>query len=638
MRRRELLSGAAVAVAIYYVAFRLPYRWPPPEPRLVSASYAFGFNNLVAILAVAGLLGALGVLLATRVEQAGEPRLFLRLDVEHANRHSAAPALAAAALLYAVLTVAMYVYTARSEPSLTWETRHFVHRLLLMDLYGLRPYTDFHAEYGPALTVTPLYVYRLLRPLGATHAQAYFVCHLLLNIAGLVCLRYILWRIAMPARRRVLAFVLLAVAGFVPSMGLNGVLLRYLCPFASLLLGHRAVARLTDGPTSAGRWAAAAAVALVLTGANVLISPEIGVAFALAWLAYATLLVRRNWRVLGASLTAVALAGLLSRATLPPAYYASLLRFSEGANNLPLLPAPYLVLYLATLFLVVPPLLATCLRALIRGDAPDAASAALWGALGGLCVGLAPGALGRCDPPHVLLYGLGASVLLMSRLATVPGRRFALYTGAYAAVHVVLAPIVLLVQFYDVSPRVMLARAGPAHVVARLRSAASSPPGPAPLAALDRYRRLAIPFATYGDPAVERYVIARGRLAPEYYIALVGVYTEAALRHKLRDVARHDYLLVPRGYESRWSRDMCAEYLRQLRRSTLYPARLRCAAAPLDVDAAVNGLVVDRYVPVEQVGDWLVLGRAGIPTRPRAPVSAARAAPPAGTASGDGPA
>lgn len=83
------------------------------------------------------------------------------------------------------------------------------------------------------------------------------------------------------------------------------------------------------------------------------------------------------------------------------------------------------------------------------------------------------------------------------------------------------------------------------------------------------------------------------------------------MKHKLRDVAGHDYLLVPRGYESRWSRDRCAEYLMQLRRSTLYPARLPCRAAPLDIDGIVNGFIADRYVPVERVGDWLVLGRAG---------------------------
>ena len=602
-------AAVAAAAASYWAVFRLPFHWPP-ERRLVSPSYAFGFNNAVAVLAVTTLLGALAVLLALRQRRSGEVRLPLRLAHDETSRRPAPLVLAAGVLLYGALTWAMYVYTARAEPFLTWETRHFMHRLLLMDVYGLRPYTDFQAEYGPALTVTPLYVHRLLRPLGATHLQAYFVAHLLLNVAGLACLHHVLRRLAMPTRRRVVAFVLLAVAGFGPYMGLNGVLLRYLCPFASLLLGHQLVSRWTAGAASAGRWTAAAAVVLVLLGANVLISPEVALAFALAWLAYAVLRVRHEWRVLAVSLVALVVAGVLVRATLPPAYYGSLLRFSEGANNYPLLPGPHLLLFLVTLVLAVPPLLAAGLRTLVRPDAPDAPTAALCGALGGLCVVLAPGALGRADQAHVLFYGLGAAMLLLVRLANDSRRRFAVYAAAYGLVNVGLSAVVLLVQYYGASPRTLLSPAGPAHALDRLRAAVTPATDPAVLSALDRYPRLGIPFATYAAPDVERHVMTGGRLAPEYYIGAIGAYTPAAQARKLRDVAGHEHLLVPRGYEVRWSRDPCAAYLRDMRRSTLYPARLRCRAAPLDVDAAVNELIVERYVPVERIGDWLVLGRA----------------------------
>lgn len=602
---------AAVAAAASYAAFVLPYRWPPTR-RLVSPSYAFGFNNLVAIVAVAALLGALALVLAARPAAGAGARPPLRFARDASGGRRTWLPLAVLLLVYAALTVAMYAYTVRAEPFVTWESRHFLHRLLLMDRYGLEPYTQLHAEYGPALTLTPLYVYRLLAPLGATHAQAYFACHLLLNALGLACLHYTLRRVAMPERRRAIAFALLAVAGFAPYMGLNGVLLRYLCPVASLLVGDRVVRGLVGGAAPGRRWVAAGAVVLALLGANVLLSPEVGLAFALAWLAYGAALARRDWRVLAVSLAAVAAAAVLCRATLPPAYYATLLRFSEGANNLPIVPAPHLVLYLVTLFLAVPPLLAAGLRTAVGAGTPDdPAAGALAGALGALCVVLAPGALGRADPPHLLFYGLAASLLLLARLADAPGRGFALYAAAYAAVHVALTPVVLLVQFYGVAPRLLLSRAGPSHVAERLRAAAATRPDPADLAPLDRYARVAIPFATYGDPAVERYVIERGRLAPEYYIATVGVYTEAVLDRKLRDVAGHEYLLVPAGYETRWSRDKCAELVEQLRRSTLYPARLPCRAASLDPDAAVNDLLVDRYAPVERVAGWVVLRRTG---------------------------
>ena len=70
-------------------------------------------------------------------------------------------------------------------------------------------------------------------------------------------------------------------------------------------------------------------------------------------------------------------------------------------------------------------------------------------------------------------------------------------------------------------------------------------PDAATLSALDRYPRLGLPFASFGDPVVERYVITSGKLDPEYYVAIVGVYSPAALERKLRDVGKAEFVLVP---------------------------------------------------------------------------------------------
>jgi hypothetical protein len=71
------------------------------------------------------------------------------------------------------------------------------------------------------LTSTPVFMYWLLKPLGASHEQAYFACHLLLNLFGLWCLYYVLSRVMMPAGTRLIALGVLAVSGFAPYMGLN---------------------------------------------------------------------------------------------------------------------------------------------------------------------------------------------------------------------------------------------------------------------------------------------------------------------------------------------------------------------------------------------------------------------------------
>jgi hypothetical protein len=171
--------------------------------------------------------------------------------------------------------------------------------------------------------------------------------------------------------------------------------------------------------------------------------------------------------------------------------------------------------------------------------------------------------------------------------------------------------VVNLVVFYGVSPRALLSRHAIAHLAAKLRSATGTErPDMATLSALDRYPRLGLPFATFGDPAVETYVLSRGKLEPEYYMSVVGVYTEAALERKLQDVGKAEYLLVPRGFDSSLSRDQCDEYLRSLRRWFLYPAKLPCRADPLDPGKAVNQFIAEHYVPIEGVGSWLVLHRS----------------------------
>ena len=46
-----------LALVTYYALFRLPFRFPPRQ-RLMSASYAFGFNNSVAIFALAAIVAS----------------------------------------------------------------------------------------------------------------------------------------------------------------------------------------------------------------------------------------------------------------------------------------------------------------------------------------------------------------------------------------------------------------------------------------------------------------------------------------------------------------------------------------------------------------------------------------------------
>ena len=594
---------------VYYALFRLPY-WFPPQQRLVSPSYAFGFSNSVAILALAGLLGILMILFVVRPDYLAFAAGPFVSEFEKARRGLLQTVFGIVCIVYGVLTLVMFWYDVRAEPSLMWETRHLIHRMWVMDVYGVKPYTELSAEYGPMLTYAPLYAYRLLKPLGASHMFAYFAAHLVLNIAGLWCAYYVLSRSRMSERSRIVAFVLLAIAGFAPYMGVNGVLVRYLFPYAGLVLGARLVARLLVSRSVPGTLGAVVTISLLMAG-NILLSPEIGVAFAIAWSAYAALKAGRQPRLALISLLALGLAGLFSSLALPSEYYATFLRFSEGANNLPLLPSPHLILYLLGLFLLIPPLLGASVR---KWPGEKGAGMALCGALAVLCLVMAPGALGRCDPPHVMLYGMGASMLLMIQLSRVSRRAFALYATGYAVVFVLFIEAVNLVVFYGISPDTLFSQHPVRNVIRKLQSAkGTSHLDGVTLAALDRFPRIGLPFATFGDPAVERYVMDRGLLQPEYYVSVVGVYSAAALERKLRDLGKMEYVLVPRRLlgqgKSAPPPDPCAGYRKSLRQWFLLPTHLPCRAQPLDASAAVSSFLASNYTPIEPVSSFVLLRR-----------------------------
>jgi len=602
------LTGMIVALT-YYAIFRLPFRFPPTR-RLCSTSYAFGFNNTVAIVALAVLLGLVAVLLGagrrySRRHLGWRPQFNIEADV--ADRRACLIALLIATGLYAVLTVVMYKYSVVSAPWLMWEVRHLLFRTWLMDICGLRPYIDFQAEYGLLLSYAPSYVYRALKPLDPSLEQAYFVAHFLLNVAGLWCAYYLLSRVVMPTRVRLVTLGLLVVAGFAPYMGLNGVLLRYLCPFASLLAGHVVVARMLSRPKRPSQLISLAIVVSLLLSANILISSEVAAAFAIAWLAYALLLLRRDPGVLAMSLLALAGCGLLSWLLLPSPYFSSLLNFSAGAANLPLVPAPHLLFYILTMFLVVPALLATSIQI---SSENDMSNAAISGALGVLCILMAAGALSRCDLPHVLFYGMGVSLLLMIRLANFSRAAFTAYALAYAGIFIVLMHMVNLQVFYGVPPETLRSSHGLRTAVRSLRSSIRAErPDEAKLAVFDRYPRLGLPFASIEDPAVDKYVITQGKLEPEYYTGIVGVYTAAALERKLRDVGKSEYLLVPSSFATLMTRNPCAEGLHTIQQWFFYSANFACRADPLDPFGEVNKFIVEHYVPVETMGSLVVLRR-----------------------------
>ena len=205
---------------------------------------------------------------------------------------------------------------------------------------------------------------------------------------------------------------------------------------------------------------------------------------------------------------------------------------------------------------------------------------------------------------------MGASILTLVGLANISWRGFIVYLFGYTAVFIVLLEIINLRVFYGLSPRELLSL----HAVTHLRdafhrAAGTEHPSPDLLAKLNKYPHLALPFATFGDPAFEKYVVLRGQLQPEYYMAIVGVYNQAALQRKLSDVWKAKYLLVPEGLVAEFGSNPCRDYLLSLRRWFFYPAKLPCRAEPLEPTATVRSFISKHYVEDERIDHWFVLRR-----------------------------
>lgn len=577
LRRSPLIL--IVTISAWFLLFQLPFAFPGHQ-RIASASYAYGFNNRVAI-------GALVLLIATLTVY----RLW-RSDFQAAIEFSdpgkgqlPRKALITMTCVYGAFTLSVYLWAQSVEwYGMDWESSHFLWRLKLTNLYSLRPYYDYQYEYGPILAYFPALLMKILGPAGASHEFAYYLSHYLLNVAGLYCLYHLLNSLVMQAQSKILAFIVLALAGYLPNMGLNGVLLRYLTTFMGLMILHQTLSR-ARGSFDVRVFMAAALGSAV----NIGISAEMGVAFLLASIFYAVLSIRLHRSAI-AVICAAAFSAVLSPLVLPAPYYATLLHFSQGANNLPLLvTSPHLVLYIAMLLWLIP----VCLA----GWRQRNSNRLLVAAMAFLCVLLIPGALGRCDPYHVLFYSLGLFALAFAHVANRHPASFRLFATAYFLIFA-LGLELINAWVFGVTPQAVanwMHRHNPPVVEA---------------AALLKYPVLAMPYGSYGyTKQMQEWLWSHRRVAPEYYMGGMGIYTESQMADRLRDIGRFRYALVQDWYRNldQYAEESCIWQWRYLRKAFLCPWRLRCKSEPLSPDGEIARYLKQNYRLVEKVGDYLVL-------------------------------
>lgn len=592
-RATVLFIALTVPLAAYAV-FVLPYRFPPTG-YFVSPSLVFGFNNTVAIGGVLALIGAATVfrLWVGRAVRSASVRWFSTGSGEPPPRIRRT-VLGFMIAAHATLVALMWVVAKTSS---TWwldfEASHFLWRLQLMTLFGARPYVDFQHEYGPALLYGPLFLYRVLAPLGVTLEAAYYLSYLCASALALLAILVILDAADIPRAPKEVAFCLLAAAGLTPYMGLNGNLVRYVPPYLGVLLADRVLSRARGSV-----WPVVAIAGLGLV--NVLISPEIGVAFGLGWAVYCGFAAFTDRRRAIVGIAGLAVAAALAGLGVPRQSAGSVLSFSAGAANFPLVPAPHIVFYLVVLALGVSRLVADGLSG--RGRPRP-----LLLATGAISVAMIPGALTRADPPHILFFGLGATLFFFVQAALHSRRSFVAYAVAFGLVFIGGVHLSNARAFYDLSLRDIR----PAKLVALVRGQSMPELTDPQLARLDAYAPLGLPFCSYAtDRRTMAHLWARGAVDPEYYCGIIGVYSEAQLARKLADTRRHRYLLM----RKEWVRDIpktdpCLRQVAVFRRSFIFPGPSACRRDALEPDLDLTRDILAHHHVVEEVGPYVVMGR-----------------------------
>jgi len=533
-----ILSFAAVG------AFIVPWYVPASQPS-ISISYRYGFNNSVAILTVGVSLVALFIrALFRRRAIAGDTmdQIIARtFDFETAGGGNSGLACAffCAAVIFSALVIGTYCYSPLDDFA---EMGYFLSREYLMIMHQT-PYYEFPFYYGPAIVCLPYYLYRAAHGLLSIE-QAYCTVLVLNFIAGFYAL-FLCVRLLFPAARQVAVFWVFALIFFNPMLGLQYTPLRYVLPVAAFLFCHNAVSKLP--PDRFRSHLLVSLCAFLGPFLNFEISAEMGVAVTLALLIYFIALLRTPRRVYAYAVVMILAGALVAVLPWGNAYLGILFNFGDGFN-LPLLPGPGILLFIAAAFILLPRL---ALFGVASGQLGAPASIGFC-VLSGLLI---TPALGRCDMGHIYFNGFAIFLFAVAVLARLPDQRW-FNRGLPVLLAIFLIASWPIVFHYNYSFK----NAYAAHSWMRSHPGLECPPPsngfvlskPYPpmvgLEPLLKYGKLGIPLGC--SQPVERFLMLHDRFATAYYFGNIGdeIFGPKQAARAVQDVDSYQTILVAKSF------------------------------------------------------------------------------------------
>jgi uncharacterized integral membrane protein len=397
-----------------FAVFYVPYFVPVPPS--TSDSYIFGYNNRVGIILLLLLVSIAAIWTKGLHFNFAPAGTSFKIPLKYLWFSLAAES-AACAGMYGI---------ARQHPVIS-EAEQQINRVWLTSL-GKTPYIDFEWPWGPIFLYIPKWISSLFH---LSIPQAYFVFWILCSLLGVALLFATINLVDLPATRKTSIFVLLFLFAIlaVQNMGTNYSLVRYLCPTLFILIVYQ-----VRGPLSQpGPPMRAAALCFLFTVILLTISPEVTIAFA-----FASIILlfprspssRRSMQTL-AYLALVAALAILFFSARKARFFDSLVMDSHGGNSLPIILAPPTLLFFATVFVCACYLVQRISQPAIRDNTV---------ALIAFAVPMLAAALGRADPGHMVLNGMGFFIAAFSYASNSP-RLWRFSRNAFVLCFLVLIPL-----------------------------------------------------------------------------------------------------------------------------------------------------------------------------------------------------
>ena len=596
------------AILAWYSLFLLPYHFPPQQ-LVASDSVNMGFNNRVATLAALGLVALAIVLSALSGRGHGDllsalPEIHLELDRPERVSLSRRSLLLVLSLY---VGAALFLYSTLPHLEEYGEAGYFLHRISLILQYHLVPYKDIEFGYGPALIYLPVWFSRLGQVVGLSLPTCYIVCYSLLSAIGVWLLYFVVNSLEVPLRHRRQMFFLLSLFLFNISMGMQYLLIRFLLPYALYIALHETLpAWVESGPFyfRAKAWFMSFLASLLALS----VSPEVGLVFIVCQSAGCLFRMQRAGIAYLpcciATLTALPATLLL----LSSNYLATVFMFARGGANFPLVPSPFVLLFMILVFFTIPLGIHEIRKSPLDSRSPLLLVLCLHPLLA------MPAALGRSDAGHILLNGLGVFILsfaLMTCRSALPRRSFSL---VMILIFGVAAQFSSFWLYEDYLRPVVDTLSGRPHTQ-EIRSDLVEDLRIKPMT------RIATPLGS--DRSTENALRNSGLYFPQYFPDSFNIATEAQVSRQIADLEGVTILLIPIEYlQFRTPQEIDGLWLtpgfrkqietqKQLvmQKALLYPVDFKIIHKPYLPDLELAKYILSHYRPLRASQGYALMVR-----------------------------